>query len=225
MLYGDREEFQRNNQSRPWAEAYYLRPTCYAYYGADRANPHHWMLHETVHQLNTEVAGWRLPTWANEGVAGYLGTSWLENGVLTPGRSDPAPHSLWWLSRIKLTGNLPADIAAGRIIPLRQVLDGGGPGIDRHVNLYYLHYGSLTHFLFHAQDGKYADAYRRLLTRGASTADFERMIGPVDAIEAQWYAYLFASMQKMQRYEVEEGIPTDQPRGTLDVTCDNAVHG
>lgn len=75
VLFADREEFQRNNQSRPWAEAYYLRPACYAYYGGGKENPHHWMLHETVHQLNTEVAGWRLPAWANEGVAGYLGAS------------------------------------------------------------------------------------------------------------------------------------------------------
>ena len=56
----DREEFQRNNRSRPWAEAYYVRPACYAYYGGGRENPHHWMLHEAVHQLNTEVAKYTL---------------------------------------------------------------------------------------------------------------------------------------------------------------------
>lgn len=206
VLYADREEFQRNNRSRPWAEAYYLRPACYAYYGGGKANPHHWMLHEAVHQLNTEVAGWRLPAWANEGVAGYLGASWLENGVLTPGRSDPDTYPIWWLSRMKLTGSLQADVAAVRFIPLRDLLEGRGPGIDQHVNLYYLHYWGLTHFLFHHEDGRYANAYKQLLARGASTADFERLIGPIETIEAAWYAYLLDAIAIMQKYEAENGI-------------------
>jgi len=206
VLYAGKDEFARNNRSRPWAEAYYRRPACYAYYAGQNANPYHWMLHEATHQLNTEVAGWRLPAWANEGVASYLGASWLEDGVLTPGRSDPDAYPIWWLSRMGLTGDLRADIAAGRIIPLRQLLDGGGPGIDRHVNLYYLHYWSLSHFLFHGQDGTYADAYRRLLARGASTADFERTIGPVGAVEVQWYAHLLAAMRTMQAHEAEQGV-------------------
>jgi len=206
VLYADREEFQRNNRSRPWAEAYYLRPACYAYYGGGRENPHHWMLHEAVHQLNTEVAGWRLPAWANEGVAGYLGASWLEDGVLTPGRSDPATYPIWWLSRMGLTGSLQQDAAAARFIPLRDLLEGRGPGIDRHVNLYYLHYWGLTHFLFHYENGRYAAAYKQLLARGASTPDFERLIGPIEGIEEAWYAYMLDAIATMQTYEADNGI-------------------
>ncbi|MBD9480656.1 hypothetical protein [Pseudoxanthomonas sp. PXM02] len=207
VLYADREEFQRNNRSRPWAEAYYLRPACYAYYGGDgKENPHHWMLHEAVHQLNTEVAGWRLPAWANEGVASYLGASWLEDGVLTPGRSDPDTYPIWWLSRMELTGSLQADVAAVRFIPLRALLEGQGPDINQHVNLYYLHYWGLTHFLFHYENGRYAAAYKQLLARGASTADFERLIGPVEEIEKAWYTYLLDAIATMQKYEAENGI-------------------
>lgn len=202
VLYASRVEFQRNNRSRPWAEAYYLQPASYAYY-RDGANTYHWMLHEVVHQLNTEVAGWRLPTWANEGVASYLGASWLEDGVLTPGRSDPNAYPIWWLSRMQLTGNRQADIAAGRLIPLRDLLEGRGPDINRHVNLYYLHYWSLSHFLFHYQDGKYAAGYKQLLARGASTPDFERLIGPVEDVEAAWYTYLVEAMKRMQRYDAD----------------------
>lgn len=206
VLYADRDEFQRNNRSRPWAEAYYLRPACYAYYGGGKANPHHWMLHEAVHQMNTEVAGWRLPAWANEGVAGYLGASWLEDGVLTPGRSDPDTYPIWWLSRMKLTGSLQADVAAVRFIPLRDLLEGHGPDINQHVNLYYLHYWGLTHFLFHYENGRYANAYKQLLALGASTPDFERLIGPVEDIEKAWYAYLLDAIATMQKYEAENGI-------------------
>lgn len=206
VLYADREEFQRNNRSRPWAEAYYLRPACYAYYGGGRQNPYHWMLHEAVHQLNTEVAGWRLPAWANEGVAGYLGASWLQDGVLTPGRSDPDTYPIWWLSRMKLTGSLHTDIAEARFIPLLDLLEGRGPGIDRHVNLYYLHYWGLTHFLFHYENGRHAAAYKQLLSRGASTPDFERLIGPLGDVEQAWYAYMLDAIATMQKYEAENGI-------------------
>jgi len=206
VLHANREEFQRNNRSRPWAEAYYLRPACYAYYGGEKENPHHWMLHEAVHQLNTEVAGWRLPAWANEGVAGYLGASWLEGGVLTPGRSDPATYPIWWLSRMGLTGSLQEDVAAARFIRLRDLLEGGGPGIDQHVNLYYLHYWGLTHFLFHHENGRYAVAYKQLLARSASTPDFERLIGPIGEIEEAWYSYMLNAMVTMQKYEADNGI-------------------
>jgi len=206
VLYRDADEFARNNRSRPWAEAYYLRPACYAYYGSGKANPYHWMLHEATHQLNTEVAGWQLPAWANEGVAGYLGASWMENGALTPGRSDPDAYPIWWLSGMGLTGHLKTDIAAGRIVPLRQVLDGTGPDINRHVNLYYLHYWSLTHFLFHHQDGRYAAAYKQLLAHGASISDFEHLIGPIESIEDAWYAHLVDAMKTMQRYDAEHGV-------------------
>lgn len=206
VLYRDADEFARNNRSRPWAEAYYLRPACYAYYGGGKANPYHWMLHEAVHQLNTEVAGWRLPAWANEGVASYLGASWLENGVLTPGRSDPDTYPIWWLSRMQLTGSLDADVTAVRFIPLRDLLEGSGPDINQHVNLYYLHYWSLTHFLFHYDNGRYAAAYKQLLARGASTSDFERLIGPIETIENAWYAYLLDAIATMRKYEEERGI-------------------
>lgn len=206
VLYRDADEFARNNRSRPWAEAYYLRPACYAYYGGGKANPYHWMLHEAVHQLNTEVAGWRLPAWANEGVAGYLGASWLENGVLTPGRSDPDTYPIWWLSRMQLSGSLEADVAAARFIPLRDLLDGSGPDINQHVNLYYLHYWGLSHFLFHYDNRRYAAAYKQLLARSASTSDFERLIGPIETIEKAWYAYLLDAIATMRKYEEEHGI-------------------
>ena len=58
ILYRDRAEFSRNNRSSPWAEAYYLDPACYAYFDAAARNPHHWAMHEAVHQLARKASGW-----------------------------------------------------------------------------------------------------------------------------------------------------------------------
>lgn len=190
VLYKDQAEFKAHNRSSPWAEAYYLPPRSHAYY-SDGDNPVHWMTHEATHQLNHEVAHFRKTKWVDEGLADYFGSSWIENGTLTPGSIDPATYPIWWLPRLSLTGDLQDDIAAGTLIPLRAIISGkGGPDINRNVNLYYIEYWSLTHFLFHYQEGKYAARYRQLITTNGTLENFEQLIGPVDQIQAEWYAYL-----------------------------------
>lgn len=192
VLYRDRGEFVANNRSHAWAEAYYRPPHCYAYFAGEGPNPHHWMLHEATHQLNREVAGWtRLPKWINEGVASYFGASRIEAGTLLPGSVDPNAYPIWWLTDTPFSGSLQRDIAERRVIGLRQLMTDTGPDIGAHLNLYYIEYWSLTHFLFHGQDGRYADAYRRLIAGGGGDlADFERRIGPLERIEREWYSYL-----------------------------------
>lgn len=191
FLYRDREEFKRNNRSRPWAEAYYRQPTCHAYYATDAPNPTHWMIHEATHQMNREVAGFRKHAWMDEGLASYFGTSLIKDGKLLPGSIDPDTYPIRWLSQHYLSGDLAADLREGRIIPLRALISGvGGPDINGNVNLYYLHYWSLTHFLFHHGDGRHAQRYRELIAEGASLENFERRIGPVEQVQVQWYAYL-----------------------------------
>ena len=193
VLYKDQAEFKAHNRSSPWAEAYYLPPRSHAYYG-DGDNPVHWMTHEVTHQLNREVARFKKTKWIDEGLADYFGSSWIADGKLTPGSIDPATYPIWWLPRLQLTGNLQDDISTGKIIPLRAIVSGkGGPDINRNVNLYYIEYWSLTHFLLHYQDGKYAAPYRQLIVSGGSLENFERLIGPIDRIQTQWYAYLQAA--------------------------------
>ncbi len=51
-LFKDRTEFRRINPGLGWAEAFYREPYCRAYFSAAENNPYHWMLHESVHQLN-----------------------------------------------------------------------------------------------------------------------------------------------------------------------------
>ncbi len=192
-LYGYREQFRANNTSMPWAEAYYLRPVCYAYYAKGEANPYHWMIHEATHQLNAEVSGFRKAKWIDEGLATYFGTSRIEHGKLVPGKIDPDTYPIWWLSNSGLTGSLDADIEAGRWIPIRALITGkDAPNISSNVNRYYIQYWGLTHFLFHHDNGRYADAYRRLILEGGTLANFEKIIGPADRIEYEWYRYLQA---------------------------------
>jgi hypothetical protein len=192
-LYATREEFQANNRSRPWAEAYYHRGLSHAYLDPGKPNPFHWLLHEVVHQLNREVTGYAREKWINEGLATYFGSSRLVEGRLQPGEMDLDAYPLFWLARWPLSGDWDTDVQAGRVIPLRALITGqGGPPLDATVNAHYLGYWSLSHFLLHHDGGRHAAGYRELIRHGGSLADFERHIGPVAVVEAQWYAYLLA---------------------------------
>ncbi len=190
-LYAHKGQFRANNRSSPWAEAYYLAPVSYAYYASDGANPYHWMLHEATHQLNNEVARFPKTKWIEEGLGTYFGASRIEKGRLLPGAIDPEAYPIWWLDGIGLTGDLYADVAAGRWIPIRALITGrDAPSIHANVNRYYVQYWSLTHFLFHHDGGRHADAYRRLIAEGGTLENFERLIGPADRIERDWYRHL-----------------------------------
>jgi hypothetical protein len=190
VLYKDQGEFKANNRSKPWAEAYYRPPICHAYYADGGPNPYHWMLHEATHQLNNEVAHFPRTTWTEEGLASYFSTSRIEQRKLVPGKIDANAYPIWWLPSLFLTGNLQDDIRGGRIIPLRNLIASGRDDIGKNVNLHYIEYWSLTHFLFHYRNGLYSDRYRQLIKLGGSLEDLERLLGPVDKIQVQWYGYL-----------------------------------
>jgi Protein of unknown function (DUF1570) len=197
VLYKNRQEFSVNNKSSPWAEAYYRAPICYAYYSETTQNPYHWMIHEATHQLNNELAHLKTPKWINEGLASYFGASKIENRTLIAGSIDASTYPIWWLSSMSLSGNLDADIADKKIIPLEIIISGnGGPNFGRNVNLYYLEFWSLTHFLFHYKNGVYADSYKKLIVEGGSLENFERIIGPTDKIQREWYDYLEKDLRK-----------------------------
>jgi hypothetical protein len=190
-LYRDRAQFQAYNVSMPWAEAYYLTPMSHAYYVAGAPNPYHWMVHEATHQLNTEVARFKKAPWTDEGLGTYFGTSRFVNGELRPGEIDPDTYPIWWLASFPISGDLDADMRSGRWIPLRVFLTGeGAPPMAGRVNQYYVQYWSLTHFLFHHDNGRYADAYKRLIAEGGTLENFERRIGPVEPVQRAWYRYL-----------------------------------
>jgi Protein of unknown function (DUF1570) len=200
VLYRDRDEFKRHNRSAPWAEGYYLKPRSHAYYAADARNPYHWMLHEVTHQLSREVSGLRPNRWIDEGLATYFSTSRLDTSGLHLGDVDPYTYPIWWLKRHSFSGDRTSDLANGDFISVEQMLTGrNAPDVDTHFNQYYLCAWSLTHFLFHYDNGRYADAHRQLIARGGSAADFVALIGPLQKIEDEWYPYLVEQARALER--------------------------
>lgn len=191
-LFKDREEFRRCNRGIGWAEAFYRRPYCYQYYGGDEMHPYHWMMHEATHQLNAEAACLSLPQWLDEGLACYVSTSRIADDALRLGEIDTNTYPVWWLDTMTLSGDLEADKRNGLVIPLRAILCGqGGPDIDKHFNLYYLHWWSLAHFLMQGEKGTYREGLARLIADGATPDAFETCIGPIEEMEARWYNHLF----------------------------------
>jgi hypothetical protein len=205
LLYKDRDELHRINPGLGWAEAFYRKPYCRAYYSAGEANPYHWMLHEAVHQLNQEVAQLDLAKWLDEGLAEYLSTSRVRDGELRPGTIDPYTYPVWWNAKIAAAPDLQENLRNGSVIPLRAIItDDGGPSMDENVNLYYLHWWTLAHYLFESE--KYRDAAMQLLVRGGSLEAFEELIGPVDVVQEGWHAHV-------RRIKAELENPDVQSRG------------
>jgi hypothetical protein len=188
LLYKDRPEFRHINPGLGWAEAFYRAPYCRAYYAAAEINPYHWMLHEAVHQLNGEVAHARLAKWLDEGLADYFATSRVGKDGLALGRIDRNTYPVWWSDEIATGPDLTAGLAGGSVIPLRSIITNhGGPSFNGHFNLYYLHWWTLTHFLFETDD--YRRAAVNLVAEGGNLEALERLIGPVEVVERRWFQH------------------------------------
>src|ERR1039458_6332705 len=188
-LYKDRDEMRRINPSLGWAEAFYRKPFCRAYFSADEINPYHWMLHESVHQLNNEVAHLKLAKWLDEGLADYFASSRIAANELAVGRIDLNTYPAWWIDSLATSSNLTENIRNGSVIPLRAIItDSGGPSMNDQFNLYYLHWWTLTHFIFESE--KYHDHALRLVQRGGGLAAFEEIIGPVEQVQIEWHDYV-----------------------------------
>ena len=188
-FYKDRKEMRRVNPGMGWAEAFYRHPFCQAYYSASEINPYHWMLHESVHQLNEEVAHLELAKWLEEGLAEYFSTSRFQKGKLLLGHIDPNTYPVWWAEIIATTPNLATNLQNGSVIPLRSIISGnGGPSMRSNFNLYYLHWWSLTHFVF--ETPKYRPHAHALLTAGGDVPAFEREIGKIQDVQAEWHAHV-----------------------------------
>jgi len=197
-LYRDRAQFKAKHPDPAWAEALYSKGVSYAYFDAKAPNAVHWMLHEATHQLNDQIVHVPKAKYLDEGLASYFGASKFEDYTLTPGSVEPKAYPVWWLGQLAPGTDMQRDIASGRIVPLRALITGqGGPDIDSHVNQWYLGWWSLTHFLLHGENGRYAQAYRELLKGDGSLEDFEKKIGPVDELQPKWYRY-FQELAKLK---------------------------
>ena len=200
-LFKDRTEFRRVNPGLGWAEAFYWEPYCRAYFSADEINPYHWMLHESVHQLNREVAHLKLAKWLDEGLAEYFSTSRLASHALALGKIDPNTYPVWWIDEIATSPDLSENIRNGSVIPLRSIITNrGGPSLNSHFNLYYLHWWTLTHFIF--ESPRLRDHAPALVQRGGGLKAFEQTIGPADKVEREWHAYVRRLKTALSRGDV-----------------------
>jgi len=188
-LYKDRDEMRRINPGLGWAEAFYREPFCRAYYSDGEINPYHWMLHESVHQLNNEAAHLKLAKWLEEGLAEYFSTSRITGHELAVGQIDLNTYPVWWIDDLATSTNLTENINNGSVIPLRAIITNeGGPGMNEHFNLYYLHWWTLTYFIF--ESPKYHDRALLLAQRGGGLDAFEEIIGPVEQVQTEWHEYV-----------------------------------
>jgi hypothetical protein len=191
-IYSSRKEFKRANPFSGWAEAFYKESYCHQYVEAERENrPYHWMVHEATHQLNNEVSHFELPQWAEEGIACYFSTSKMVDGKIILGVIDRDTYPIWWLSSLGLSGDLSRDKADQKIMSIRSIVNDEKPlKMSRHVNLYYIHWFSLVHFLLEGEQRKYREAFIACVQRPSCLEAFEKDIGPFQLIESQWYQYL-----------------------------------
>lgn len=188
-LFKDRQEFRRINPGLGWAEAFYRKPYCRAYFSKEEINPYHWMLHEAVHQLNGEVAHLRLSKWLSEGIAEYFSTSRITGDRLELGRIDTNTYPAWWIDELAISADLAENLRNGSVIPLRAIVaNSGGPSMSREFNGYYLHWWTLTHFLF--ESPRYRDRALSLVQRGGDLDAFEQALGPVDQVQTDWHTFV-----------------------------------
>jgi hypothetical protein len=199
-LFKDQNEFKRHNKSSDWAEACYQEPYCYQYYSQGEKNPYHWMIHEATHQLNNEVAHLKIPRWMDEGLATYFGSSIINGGRLQLGQVDPNAYPIWWLAGISLSGDIVKDIKGKKIIPLSMLIGGeDNAAFDKHFNKYYIHWWSLTHFLFHYGEGRYSNKYLELIMEGGSPESFKKKFGSLDEIQNEWYNYFQQKISELKK--------------------------
>ena len=131
--------------------------------------------------------------WLEEGVSEYFSTSRLVTNELAVGCIDPVTYPVWWIDELATTPDLAENIRNGSVIPLRAIITGrGGPSMRAHFNLYYLHWWTLTHYVF--QSPQHRDQAVTLVEQGGGLEAFERWIGPVDRVQEDWHAYV----QKMK---------------------------
>lgn len=83
------------------------------------------------------------------------------------------------------------DKADTKIVSIKSIVNDEKPlKMDRHVNLYYIHWFSLVHFLLEGEQRKYREAFIACVKRPSGLKAFEKDIGPYQLIEQQWYQHL-----------------------------------
>lgn len=135
------------------------------------------------------MAHLKLEKWLEEGLAEYFSTSCLTSNALVLGKVDPNTYPVWWIDELATSPDLTENIRNGSVIPLKAIITNrGGPSLNTRFNLYYLHWWTLTHFLF--ESPRCREHALDLLSRGGSLDSFEQTLGPVDQVQVEWHNYV-----------------------------------
>lgn len=145
--------------------------------GRSRSRMYHTLQHEGFHQFAHLRVGRTLPPWANEGVAEYFGHALLVDGKMLTGQVPSL--------RLK---NFRKEVEEGNSFPLGELLRMDSEkwnkilmSGDPRAQTMYTQAWLTTHFLIHAENGKYSRAFEKyleLLSKGHSnTQAFEAAFG------------------------------------------------
>lgn len=202
-LARDQRQFQKWFPRRRWAEGLYLRPVAYAYADNQEQRPDQWLVHESVHQILREQTNFHPPRWIEEGFASYIASATVTETEWKLAELDPHTYPTWWF--IGTDPTFWSDAQAGYwprsgMIPI-SVLIGHieGPPVTQSFNSYYVSSLLLVHYLMHGNGGQHRAAFLRYLQSPGTPADFERRIGRIDLIQAQWAAALPAQLRPPER--------------------------
>jgi uncharacterized protein DUF1570 len=154
----------------------------------DRRSLWHALQHEGFHQFAHQVIQGPLPIWVNEGLAEYFGDAiWTGDGMVT----GIIPSSR--LRRVKEM------IRANYVLPFLEMLRMEHETWNQQLaSRNYDQAWSMTHFLVHADDGKYRKAFEQFISDVASGRPWEmafvnrfgRDIRAFERRYAQWWLSL-----------------------------------
>lgn len=197
-LARDQAEFQKWFPRRRWAEGLYLRPVSYAYADAQEQRPDQWLIHESIHQVLREQTPFHPPRWIEEGFASYIASATVTDTDWDLGNLDPHTYPTWWFIGTDPVFWTPEDGSywpRNGMVPI-SVLIGHveGPPLNQSFNSYYVSSMLLVHYLMHGAQGRHRTAFLRYLQSPGTPADFERRIGRISVIQAQWEQALPAQL-------------------------------
>jgi len=143
----------------------------------------HVVQHEGFHQFAHAVIRGELPTWLDEGIAEYFGESLFTGDAFVSGVVPP-----WRLQRLQ------EEIKAGRLKSIKDIMFTSHEQWNGRLSIEnYDEAWSMVHFLAHAEEGRYQDAFvsfMKLIGRGIPwPMAWKQTFGDASGFEQHWRAY------------------------------------
>ncbi len=95
--------------------------------------------------------------------------------------------------------------------------------MNTHFNLYYLHWWTLTHFIFEIPT--YREHALELAARGGGLEAFEQTLGPVDRVQTEWHTYVRQLKATLSRGELQTLKSAVSPAATNPTSTRNENSG